>query len=360
MAENIPEKAKRVVITIHGIRTRGEWQKSITSEIANAGFIPDPWDYGRFPLLKFLLPCMRRKKIDWFRDQYFNCREKLRDTHPSVIAHSFGTYLVARAMQKYPEIVFDRIILCGSIIDRDYPWTDIIYQTKQCNSVLHDFGKLDLPARIAEWVVTDAGPSGVKGFTQEVAGKVIQRNHHEFGHSDYFYELNYKDRWIPFLNGHTPKEIIKSDHHRINWKFYVTISIAIIFLLLIIAVLVYRYWPSKNVSNVTFVEFVSELKQAEKQGDQAIKTLIDQYHGSRVKWDCIIIEEIPTRISYRIAATKDTTLYEKEKKHQAIAEFEKDEEFKSFIVGKSVKIEGTFSTVTPSAINLYKCQFIEK
>lgn len=37
-----------------------------------------------------------------------------------MIAHSFGTYIVSRTLEQYPSTKLDRLILCGSIIHKDF------------------------------------------------------------------------------------------------------------------------------------------------------------------------------------------------------------------------------------------------
>ena len=44
---------------------------------------------------------------------------------PSIVVHSYGTYIAGEAMLKYPEIKFDRMILCGAILRSDFPWDDV-------------------------------------------------------------------------------------------------------------------------------------------------------------------------------------------------------------------------------------------
>lgn len=47
---------RRVVVSLHGIRTRGVWQKELVPALAIAGFIPYVLDYGHVGALELLLP----------------------------------------------------------------------------------------------------------------------------------------------------------------------------------------------------------------------------------------------------------------------------------------------------------------
>lgn len=111
-SDNYQSSIVQTVITIHGIKTRGKWQKDITPFLQN--FIHEPLDFGNFLAVQLARTKSRNAKVEFFRDEYTRIARS--DPYPSIIAHSFGTYIVATAMERYPEIRFDRIIFCGSIV----------------------------------------------------------------------------------------------------------------------------------------------------------------------------------------------------------------------------------------------------
>jgi hypothetical protein len=207
-----------VVITLHGIKTRGVWQKELIPILHDAGYKTVPLDYGNFLALQLIIPSQRQKKIDWFRDKYDQVCDRERVARPSVIAHSFGTYLVARAMQKYSPVKFDRVIFCGAIVQKEYPWNNL-FSNDQIRAVLNDFGRMDFWAGIVTWCVADAGASGREGFSELADGKVSQIEHPEFHHGDYFFIGNYKDSWIPFLIEAPQREIRPSPKPVPNLRF---------------------------------------------------------------------------------------------------------------------------------------------
>jgi hypothetical protein len=203
-----------VVITLHGVRTRGKWQKDLDEYLSDALFISKSLDYDWFGVLPFFFERQREKRVRWFVEEYQKIILKYPDT-PSIIAHSFGTYIVARAIRAYaPLIKFDKVIFCGSIVPVDFPWSRVI-EEGLANEVLNDYGHLDAWAGKAGLALPDAGPSGRKGFTDLAKGKVIQRHHPEWGHSHYFFDLNYKKRWIPFLKGENVRDVSLKPH----WHF---------------------------------------------------------------------------------------------------------------------------------------------
>jgi len=216
------------VLTLHGIRTRGVWQKNIVPALNSAGFSTVPLDYGSFWALQLLVPRLRAHKVEWFKQEYTrHVMEK--GAVPSIVAHSFGTYIVARALVRYPEICFERIIFAGSIVPRDFPWADHI--PSQVTAVLNDCGDQDIWSAVAPWMIRDAGRSGKSGFLDTAEGKVINRTRPSFGHSDHFYNLNYIKSWVPFLQCGDVAKIPASSHSTRNVRFRVARVLVIVIIL---------------------------------------------------------------------------------------------------------------------------------
>jgi hypothetical protein len=222
------ETRPKLVISIYGILTRGAWQKKVNSELQSRGFRHELLDYGFF--MKLLMPWARAQKIDWFRVEY----EKLVKEPaiiPSVIAHSFGTYIVANAIEKYAEIRFDRVIFCGSIVRKDFEW-DSLVRTGRVGAILNECGGKDIWVKLAEWSIPNAGASGSSGFNCSGPG-FYQRVRSRFRHSDYFYPLNYTNNWVPFLSGAVPSELAVERTPAVNWKFRLLIACALLTLLIV-------------------------------------------------------------------------------------------------------------------------------
>jgi hypothetical protein len=200
LARLAAREKKPWVISIHGIRTRGNWQKELTEELTPEGFNYKPFDYGFFDIIRFLSPGSRDRKVDEFRDEYSQFHA-VHGVRPSVIAHSFGTLIVTRSIEKYG-LEFDRLILCGSIVRRDFEWSKWI--GTKVTRVLNDFGGRDIWARLVPFAIRDAGQSGLRGFHDTAGGAVVERGNPWMRHSDYFFSFNYTTRWIPFLHGTDP------------------------------------------------------------------------------------------------------------------------------------------------------------
>ncbi len=187
----------RCVMSLHGIRTRGVWQKDLVPILARAGFIPYALDYGSFSIFKFASGRARARKLGWLRDEYERVTAEAGVQRPSIVAHSFGTYLVAGLLTKYPEFRFDKVIFAGSIVDRAFDWPGLL-NAGHVNLVRNDYGALDPWPRMARWLVRDSGASGTEGFTAVHPALLAQEFRHH-GHSDYFHRAHFTQYWIPTL-----------------------------------------------------------------------------------------------------------------------------------------------------------------
>jgi pimeloyl-ACP methyl ester carboxylesterase len=185
------------VALIHGIMTRAVWQKHASTELANAGYTPCPYDYGWFDPMRLVVRPLRDRAVEkfvkWYNHSFYD-----HGLIPNLVAHSFGTYIAAAAMTKYSTIRFDRIIFCGSIVATDYPWP-ARFTNGQVREVRNESATGDWVVLLARNLIHDAGPSGRHGFSEE------HPHLHEVSfprkHSNYFDRPHLLESWIPFLSG---------------------------------------------------------------------------------------------------------------------------------------------------------------
>jgi hypothetical protein len=214
-----------VVFSLHGIRTRAEWQRSFADLANRRGIVPrlHRWNFGYFSVLRLLLPQQRAAKVDWFRETYRtetsdkDVYEALEGEYPSIIAHSFGTYILGNALLRYDYLRFDKVLLCGSILPRNFPWHELI-DRGQVGAVRNEYGARDFWSRRAKWFVRGTGGSGIQGF-QCVHERVLQEKFN-YSHSEYFEQGHMEAKWLPFLFKHLPplRQVQKSiEPVRENW-----------------------------------------------------------------------------------------------------------------------------------------------
>ncbi len=178
---------KHVVFVVHGIRDDGYWTRKIAQRIhekASPPGVDNPpkWhcvtsSYGYFAMLPFVLPWIRRQKVEWLMDEYVGARASFPTAEFSYVGHSNGTYLVARALEDYPAAKFRNVLFAGSVVRREYDW-DALLNANRVSKVLNIVATKD-------WVVAlfpmgleplrkifDLGGAGFGGFDQAAPGRV--------------------------------------------------------------------------------------------------------------------------------------------------------------------------------------------
>jgi hypothetical protein len=120
-------KARGVLFTIHGVNTKAFWNSKFAPLASSQGWIFAPFLY-KGPILLLICPSMRKKVVDQFNDYYYELSKKYEVTSASIVAHSFGTYIVAKYLlnhlyQDSLPIEIDSIVLTGSIINERYNWS---------------------------------------------------------------------------------------------------------------------------------------------------------------------------------------------------------------------------------------------
>lgn len=198
-----PESKIKVVFPLHGIRTQARWQSAFAdvAQVAQWNCRLEKWNFGWFHIFQFISPWSRETKVRWFRETYYdevNFR-KLKfneNEYPSVVAHSFGTYILGNALLKYSYLRFNKVILCGCILPREFPWDKLI-DRGQVQAVRNEFGVRDVWAKHVDWFIPQTGPSGTVGLTCK--HQRFEQVEFRYDHSEYFDKGHMEAYWIPFL-----------------------------------------------------------------------------------------------------------------------------------------------------------------
>lgn len=170
-------RKSKVAATIHGIRTHGKWQKTITPHLAKYGLIPYHIDYGFFHALALIIPPIRERRIEKVRAELRNLKITARLDRISIIAHSFGTYIAMEVLKREEgELLYDRVVLTGSILPCDFDWKSLLSK-KWVIAVRNERATSDWVVCVADlvsrWLPTfsrlKAGRSGRNAFTQKHA-----------------------------------------------------------------------------------------------------------------------------------------------------------------------------------------------
>ena len=196
------KQKRKVVISLHGINTDGAWQKDVAPIISEQGWVYYPLHYGNFSPWEFIQNKERMEKLDWFRKEFESIHKHIQPIVPSLVAHSFGTYIACNALDKFKGIRLDKLILCGSIVPREFDWKRII-ERKQVTMVKNDSGGKDFWAGVSGKFVTGTGPSGREGFASKHE-RLFDDHFERFEHSVFFGYDHYESEWIPFLEKDLP------------------------------------------------------------------------------------------------------------------------------------------------------------
>jgi pimeloyl-ACP methyl ester carboxylesterase len=238
------EMQANVIFPLHGIRTRAQWQRAFADVAQQAHYIcrMEKWYFGRFSIFQFLSPWSRDAKVRWFRDVYHDEVSLLleKEERPSIVAHSFGTYILGNALLKYPYIRFNKVILCGSILPRDFPWDQLIARG-QVQAVRNEYGVNDVWAKRVAGFIPQTGPSGMRKFTREHPR--LDQVEFRYDHGEYFEKGHMQAYWIPFLEKDfdlipAKKADVVDPKRTYPWLLY---SIYAAFLLLVVAAAAYWF-----------------------------------------------------------------------------------------------------------------------
>lgn len=178
----------RWAVVIHGMNTRGPWQEDLVWRLSHIKKYAIPVYVYKYGLVRIgvTLGFLQKLKVNKLVKQLRNISKAADPGHsglrPHVIAHSFGTWLIAHALKEHPDIKIGRLILLGSIVRPDFDWMKLI-NDKQVEAILNHTAGKDKPVRFSQLFIPDSGPGGRVGFLEE---EVINIRSPEFGHSGYF------------------------------------------------------------------------------------------------------------------------------------------------------------------------------
>ena len=169
-----------MVLLIHGIRTQADWGPMVRSRIEVPGQIEVvPVKYGYFDAFRFWFPFWTRKgPIERVHGEIRAALQKYRRTHPearlSIIAHSFGTYVVGKILQRHFDLHVHRLILCGSVLSQNFPWNQLQGRFDD-DKVVNECGKADIWPVLAKSLTWGYGDSGTHGFGGSSSRTAIMR-----------------------------------------------------------------------------------------------------------------------------------------------------------------------------------------
>lgn len=186
---------KPIVVLIHGIRTHASWAEMVAAVVEPAcGMKVIPLRYGYFDVFRFLCPIITRSApIRRIVRELHDIRADNPTADISVIAHSFGTYALVKALGER-EVRLHRVILCGCIVPENFRRADYRAQLGP-DEIVNDCGTHDIWPVLARSMTWGYGATGTFGL----GTTGVRDRFSKFTHGDYFNREFVEKYWVPFL-----------------------------------------------------------------------------------------------------------------------------------------------------------------
>lgn len=117
---------KGILVSIHGLYSKAEWNFDIAPIASSQGWIFAPYVYSGNTWGLLINRNKRQKTIDEFRDWIFDLGKRYEkySSNISIVAHSYGTYLVGKYLEGFNEVPFNlnSLILTGSVLNKNFEW----------------------------------------------------------------------------------------------------------------------------------------------------------------------------------------------------------------------------------------------
>lgn len=197
---------KGLIVPIHGIRTHAEgWLPHLCLSASASGWAIAPYIYGYREVSILGSKTDKTEVVEGFRDWLIEVRRQYSGPI-SVIAHSFGTYIIGRYLMEANDITekFDAVILCGSILKTDYDWLSLLNDAV-VGGVLNTISTEDewvkfLPNGGVPMLASDPlfGNVGKNGFSAQHP-RFHQIQSALLTHNNVFKDDVINGEWLPFL-----------------------------------------------------------------------------------------------------------------------------------------------------------------
>lgn len=191
---------KRLIVTVHGIRTFGGWQerwealyKREVSPNERVDFVH--YKYGYFSIISFIIPLTRFLAVALFNKYMKEHYDKGYDVI-DFYGHSFGTHLIAHGLKKQSNRTMNvgTLFLTGSVLRTNFPWSNL--RTNRPSRVVNDCGNTDTVLLLNQFAVLLSGMAGRVGLNGGMT-RHFRNRFHNFGHSGYFQNKEgNQDNWM--------------------------------------------------------------------------------------------------------------------------------------------------------------------
>jgi len=192
-----------LLVTIHGLLSTAKWNTEIAPIVSGQNWIFAPYIYEDNDASLLIDSKSRKTQVDNFREWLYDQFSRYQ-TPVSVIAHSFGTYILASYITGFEEFLpvqLNTIILTGSIINSDFDWNK--HKGSKVARVRNEIAPNDqwvkhMPK--VKWIDADPlyGNSGVTGFHKGCSILTESKND-IFDHNNVIRRDVLERHWLPYL-----------------------------------------------------------------------------------------------------------------------------------------------------------------
>ncbi len=197
-----------IIVSIHGLLSRAEWNKEIAPVASAEGWIVAPYIYDTNKPDLLFSGSKRNKVVDDFRVWIYDLSKRY-EHNISIIAHSFGTYIIGAYLEgfeeeEFPPVSFDSIILTGSILNSNFDWEK--YRGRSVGRIYNNIAPNDefvkyMPKNAWKKIIGMSplfGQAGVDGFTQST-NMLTQSTNPIFSHTNTIRRDIIESKWMPFI-----------------------------------------------------------------------------------------------------------------------------------------------------------------
>lgn len=203
---------RHLVITVHGIRTLGQWQDRLGKllQVSEPEVKTYHYRYGYFSVLAFMIPFLRWLVTRRFRSELEIVLREQEWDRIDIVAHSFGTHLAGWALNSVPQEkrkAIHTILFAGSVLKPNFTWRRLLEGSTA--RVVNECGIRDTVLVCNQLFVLFSGMAGRVGFTGMTSERLINR-YYDMGHSGYFLRAGsfsdhfMQQNWIPLLTSNAP------------------------------------------------------------------------------------------------------------------------------------------------------------
>jgi hypothetical protein len=196
-----------VIALVNGIRDAGAWQDTVSRELSAPGVHVAQIRYAYHSAIRFLCPAnLSKKPVSTVLRGLRNLRHEFPNAKLSIIAHSFGTYVIQQVLREDRTLRLWKLVFCGSVADDLTDWAEFSHRvgdgmrpTK--DFIVNDCGTGDIWPVLGTAFGFRYGMAGVIGFSEEFVTNRFYRgpDHSPGRHSLYFNGDFVRNNWRPLL-----------------------------------------------------------------------------------------------------------------------------------------------------------------